>query len=140
MRFLRRSSPIKALFDLTPLIDCVFLLLIFFMVSTSFATLRQGMKVNLPSTRTPQEKLEEKIVISLTRDGHIFLGKKPVEKKELFQALKKKLKGRESTVLINADREVLHGKVVEVMDISKRAGAKVLGILTRREEKVEGGF
>lgn len=140
MRFLRRSSPIKALFDLTPLIDCVFLLLIFFMVSTSFATLRQGIKVNLPPTRTPQEKLEEKIVISLTRDGHIFLGKKPVKKKELFQALKKKLKGREGTVLINADREVLHGKVVEVMDISKRAGAKVLGILTRREEKIEGEF
>ncbi|RLE07243.1 biopolymer transporter ExbD [Candidatus Aerophobetes bacterium] len=130
MRFRRPKARKEAAFDLTPLIDVVFLLLIFFMVSTTFATIRHGIKVNLPTTTTPQERIEKSITISITKDNQIYIGKKWVKKENLVALLRKELKGEGGLVVINADRDTLHGKVVEVMDLAKQAGASKLGILT----------
>ncbi|MCD6574966.1 biopolymer transporter ExbD [Candidatus Aerophobetes bacterium] len=137
MKFNRpRSRSEEVFINLTPLIDVVFLLLIFFMVSTTFVTIRQGIKVNLPRTTTPQERLKENIVISITKDNHIYLGKRWIkDEKVLFSILKREIKGRGELVLINADKEVEHGKVVKVMEIAKRAGASRLGILTFPEKR-----
>ncbi|MCD6472623.1 biopolymer transporter ExbD [Candidatus Aerophobetes bacterium] len=130
MRFRRIKSRKETAFDLTPLIDVVFLLLIFFMVSTSFATIRQGIKIDLPTTTTPQKKIEENIVISITKDNKIYIGKTHVREKNLVAILRNKLKGKKGMVIINADKNVRHGKVVEVMDLAKQGGANKLGILT----------
>jgi len=138
MKFNRPKSRSEEVFiNLTPLIDVVFLLLIFFMVSTTFATIRYGIKVDLPKTTTPQEKVEENIVISITKDNHVYLGKRWIRgERELVTLLRKELKGKDRLVVINADKEVKHGKVVEVMDLAKKAGAVHLGILTspKKEE------
>lgn len=138
MKFTRPKSRSEEVFiNLTPLIDVVFLLLIFFMVSTTFATIRYGIKVDLPKTTTPQEKVQENIVISITKDNNVYLGKKWIKNpEELVSLLKNELKEKEQLVVINADREVKHGKVVEVMDLARMAGAERLGILTvpEREE------
>ena len=135
MRFRRPKARKEAAFDLTPLIDVVFLLLIFFMVSTTFATIRYGIKVDLPRTTTPEEKIEENIVISITKDNQIYLGKKWVKEENLVSLLRKEIKRKGSLVIINADKEVKHGRVVRVMDLARKAGAGKLGILTAPEKE-----
>jgi len=138
MKFNRPKSRSEEVFiNLTPLIDVVFLLLIFFMVSTTFVTIRQGIKIDLPKTTTPQEKVRQHIVISITKDGHIYLGKRWVKnEKTLLALLRDRIKEeKEKLVLINADKEVKHGRVVRVMDLAKRAGAEKIGVLTTPEKE-----
>ncbi|MEA1964309.1 MAG: biopolymer transporter ExbD [Candidatus Aerophobetes bacterium] len=135
MRFRRLKSERGIIFNLTPLIDVIFLLLIFFMVSTSFATIRQGMKVDLPTTTTPQKKIEENIIISITKDNKIYIGRTSVSEKKLVAILKSKLKGKGGLVIVNADKNVRHGRVVEVMDLAKQGGAGKLGILTTPQRR-----
>ncbi len=130
MRFRRDTARREtALINLTPLIDVVFLLLIFFMVSTSFAIVR-GIRVDLPTTATPQEKIEQNIVISVNKEGKIYLGKIPISEKDLVARLKRQIGNKRSLVIINADKDVRHGTVVGVMDLAKEGGAGKLGVLT----------
>lgn len=137
MKFKRSRSKSEEVFiNLTPLIDVVFLLLIFFMVSTTFAAIRYGIKVDLPKITTPEKRIEENIIISITKDNHIYLDKKWIkEKKDLLTLLRKEIKEKGKLVIINADKEVKHGQVVEVMDLAKIAGATQLGILTSFKER-----
>jgi biopolymer transport protein ExbD len=135
MRFRRpRTRRDVALINLTPLIDVVFLLLIFFMVATSFS-LTRGIKVDLPTTTTPQEKIEQNIVISVTKEGKIYLDKTQISKTELVKTLKRQIGKKNSLVVINADKDTRHGMVVEVMDLAKQGGAGKLGILTTPERR-----
>ena len=137
MRFRRPTERRETVLNLTPLIDVVFLLIIFFMLTTTFRTVFQGIKVDLPTTTTPQEKIERNIIISITKDNHLYLDERKVTESELVQRLKKKLEGRGGLVIVNADKDVLHGRVVEVMDLAKQAGADRLGILTSYVKVVE---
>ena len=136
MHFRRARNRSEEVFiNLTPLIDVVFLLLIFFMVTTTFATIRYGMRVDLPTTTTPQEKIKQNIVVSINKDGKIYLGKKWVSEKQLVSLLSQEIKKKGTLVIVNADRDVTHGKVVRVMDLAKKAGAEKLGILTTPEKE-----
>jgi len=136
LHFRRSQNHSEEVFiNLTPLIDVVFLLLIFFMVTTTFATIRYGMRVDLPTTTTPQEKIKQNIVVSINRDGKIYLGKKWVSEKQLVSRLRQEIKKKGGLVIVNADRNITHGKVVRVMDLAKKAGAQKLGILTTPEKE-----
>jgi len=137
MRFRRPVERRETVFDLMPLIDVIFLLIIFFMLTTSFRAVFQGIKVDLPTTTTPQEKIEENIIISIRKDNRIYLGTTQVTTSKLVSLLKKTLGGKKGLVIVNADKEVQHGKVVEVMDLAKQAGAGRLGILTSYVKVVE---
>ena len=130
MRFRRAVERKEAAFDLMPLIDVVFLLIIFFMLTTSFRTIFQGIKVDLPTTTTKQERIEQNIIITITKDNVLYLDKTRVTTSNLVSLLKKKLGGKKGLVMINADKLVRHGKVVETMDLAKQAGADRVGILT----------
>jgi biopolymer transport protein ExbD len=130
MRFRRAVERREAAFDLMPLIDVVFLLIIFFMLTTSFRTIFQGIKVDLPTTTTKQERIEQNIIITITKDNVLYLDKARVTTSKLVSLLKKKLGEKKGLVMINADKLVRHGKVVEIMDLAKQAGADRVGILT----------
>ncbi len=130
MRFRRPVERREAAFDLMPLIDVVFLLIIFFMLTTSFRTIFQGIKVDLPTTTTKQERIEQNIIITITKDNVLYLDKARVTTSKLVSLLKKKLGEKKGLVMINADKLVRHGKVVEIMDLAKQAGADRVGILT----------
>lgn len=130
MRFRRAVERREAAFDLMPLIDVVFLLIIFFMLTTSFRTIFQGIKVDLPTTTTKQERIEQNIIITITKDNVLYLDKARVATSKLVSLLKKKLREKKGLVMINADKLVRHGKVVEIMDLAKQAGADRVGILT----------
>jgi biopolymer transport protein ExbD len=131
VKFSVRRKPFDLL-DLTPLIDVVFLLLIFFMVSTTFIHEPGGIKVDLPHSDT-QEFIREsgEVVVEITENGGLFVDDVPVDEAALRAALRRTMRADpESVVIIKADRGVEHGRVVQVMDWSKRAGLYRLAVAT----------
>ena len=136
----RRSRKDDARIDITPLVDMVFLLLIFFMLSTTFIV-TPGIKVNLPHSSAEtftQEKKEVQIVI--TEDNKVFWEKTLIDERELEQRLMEVAReDSNALIIIRADAKALHGKVVEVMDIAKQAGLDRLAIATYPKEKEKEG-
>jgi biopolymer transport protein ExbD len=132
----RRPRKDDARIDITPLVDMVFLLLIFFMLSTTFIV-TPGIKVNLPQSsaeKVTQEKNEVQVVI--TEDNKVFVESIPVDRGELEDRLAEAARRDPKTlVIIKADAKSIHGKVVEVMDIAKQSGLNRLAIATQPEEK-----
>ncbi len=134
MRFRRKKKEEIGL-DLTPMVDTVFNLLIFFALSLNFIVL-PGINIKLPQARTedlPQGKREANILI--TKDNRIFLNRKPVSIDTLADELRSTLKSKDSIIIIQADRDVRHGRVVEVMDIIKTSGFNRIAIATTPKEE-----
>ena len=126
-RRIRRSRPGL---DLTPLVDTVLNLLLFFMLSSSFV-FQPGIRVQLPEATPTAEEPKQELVVVLTRDNRLYLNDDPVQIAQLGPRLREGLRGRsEAVVIVKADKEALHGRVVEVMDIAKSAGAVRLAIAT----------
>ena len=116
--------------NMTPLIDCVLQLLIFFMLSSSFV-LQTGIQVDLPKARAPRLQDEQDIVITITRTNEIFLNDEKMSTDQLPIALLEKVtKSKKKIVLIKPDKRVETGKLVEVMGIAKSVGVESLGIVT----------
>jgi biopolymer transport protein ExbD len=119
--------------DMTPMVDVVFLLLIFFMISTTFIE-TPGLSIKLPEASTQvAEKAPEELKIYLSRKGEIFLGEMTLS----TDALRRHLAGYgnkagNTTFLLLADKEARHGQVVELMDMAKVAGFSKLAIATEQ--------
>jgi biopolymer transport protein ExbD len=132
----KRSRGDDIRIEITPLVDMVFLLLIFFMLSTTFIV-TPGIKVNLPHSSAEtfaQEKKEVQVVI--TEDNRVFWEKILVDERELEQRLREVAReDSHALIIIRADAKALHGKVVEVMDIAKQVGLNRLAIATYPKEK-----
>jgi biopolymer transport protein ExbD len=132
----RRTRRDDARIEITPLVDMVFLLLIFFMLSTTFIV-SPGIKVNLPQSsaeKITQEKEEVRVVI--TEENKVFVESMLVDMGELEQRLVGAARQDPQTlVIIKADAKALHGKVVEVMDIAKQSGLNRMAIATKPKEK-----
>jgi len=134
MRFKRRLKREVFLrtIELTPLIDCVFLLLIFFMLTSNFV-LVPGINIKLPKAVTGQRLTFQRVVIIITSEDIIYLRNRPVTLKELLKILKKE---KVKIVLIKADKDASLGRVVEVWDICRKLGIEKIGIATtyKKEE------
>ncbi len=133
MRFRRKSvthEKLMVALNMTPLIDCVLQLLIFFMLTSNFV-LQTGIVVDLPKARTPKLEEEQDIVITITRNNETYLNDQPVSLSQLPVALLERLtKTNKKVVLIKPDKRVETGKLVEVMGIAKSVGVDALGIAT----------
>ena len=124
--------------DMTPLIDCVFLLLIFFMVTTVFST-PQTLRVDLPKAAESDMPPEKDLNIVISKTGEMELNGLPVTMDELEQRLREaKEMYRSKVLIIKADRQCLHGMVVDVMDAAKAVGIDELAIATEQEEEKKG--
>jgi len=122
MKFRNETDNDNLNLNITPLIDVVFLLLIFFMVSTTFIY-TDSIKVNLPEAKGEGIQVKDNIVITVTEDEHIFINSKNIAKPLIFENLRNlKKKNSKSTVIIQADKKATHGIVVYIMDQSKKAG------------------
>lgn len=128
---LRRERRLTAAPDLTPLIDIIFQLVLFFMVSTQFVS-SPGIEVDLPrSSADTILKERDDLKVWVRADGTAYLNDKPVTNADLRDALTEASKRDPNTlIIIKADKQVDHGAVVRVMDTARSLGLSRLAIAT----------
>ena len=125
---------IKPVINIASLVDVLFLLLIFFMVTSAFVE-QPNIKLELPSTRHSEVSKVERTVLTISRDGQLFLRDKPVDKQNLEKELRRLMLDTGDEVLVlKADKMVPYGDVVDVMDYAKGAGFKKVVAPTIMEE------
>src|SRR4030042_1171115 len=112
---------------LTPLIDMVFLTLIFFMLNATLS-LNPAIQVDLPEAYTAQAVLAEEIVVTIPLGGEIYVGKNPVAPERLSTELKKEMARLGSRkMILQAHQNLPDRRLVEVMDLARRAGLRAEG-------------
>jgi biopolymer transport protein TolR len=120
--------------NVTPFVDVMLVLLIIFMVTAPLMT--QGVEVDLPTTRTvknlPQDS--EHLILSVKKDGTLFLDEYQVGLDELQAHLKQLVSKQKKQLFLRADKEVAYGTVVRVMGEIKSAGIDRLGIVAEQEK------
>lgn len=135
----RRRNNKNIVLELTPLIDVVFLLLIFFLVATTFEDVDTGIKIELPKSTVRELKSVKDLQISITGKKTIYLkykdgkeNKKVVVKKGNLKGKLEKVLGKSEAknIIISGDKSIDYGFIVEIMTISKEAGAEELDIDT----------
>lgn len=140
-RLTRRSGG-NIILEMTPLIDIVFLLLIFFLVATSFEDINSGIKIELPKSSLKEIKSVKELEINITKGKNIYLEFLEGNEKKSIKANKKTLKNilakeiqksENKNIVISGDKNLDYGFIVEIMNISKEAGATELDINTKFE-------
>lgn len=130
-RSLRRRPEL----NMAPLVDMVFLLLIFFLVSTTFSR-ETGVNVRKPKAKTAQALSRESILVAVTQEGTIHIHNRKVDLDTLHRIVKEILDERaDNPVIIMADKSSLTGRIIDVMDECKLAGAKRISLATLKEEE-----
>ena len=131
MRF-RKPREDEIRLSIAPLIDIVFLLLIFFMVTSHF-DVASGVRISLPKVAKRilnQEK--NRVTLVIDKSGQTYLEGQKMEMKALQEKLREMVKKRGTfQVILQADKDVTHGKVVQIMDLAKTAGADSIIIAAR---------
>ena len=134
MRIQRRAAK-KARIEIIPMIDTIFFLLVFFMISTLSMAQYRGMPVNLPKAAAGQQAAAESAAITIDKESRIFLDKEEVDQASLGVLLRQQLaENADLLVVINADDGVEHGRVVEVMDIARGANVARMAIAVKPKE------
>lgn len=123
----KRTNGALGSLDLTPIVDVVFNLLIFFALSLNFAATSGGINVKLPSASSAESVKSENITINLTKDGKTYYNEEISSKEEIKKKLRE-ITNKSSLIIIRADNLVEHGKVVEAMDLVKSEGFNRLAI------------
>ena len=118
--------------NMAPLIDVIFQLLIFFMLSSSF-TFKSGINVKLPKAVTSDTVRDENFVITITSENVIYLGNKVLTIKELTENLNTPAV-RNRPILIKADRRASMGRIVDVWDLCRKIGIERINIATTRDK------
>ena len=114
--------------DVTPMADIVFLLIIFFMISSTLVS-EPGVKLTLPKAKTAEIQSDDKLIVSIAADRTISVGNRVVSLDQLEDELRLQLSTRrEKFVVIRADKSVSHGLVVTVLDAAKVTGAQTLAL------------
>ena len=135
MRIQRRNLK-KARIEIIPMIDTIFFLLVFFMISTLSMAQYRGMPVNLPKAASGQQAPAESAAITIDKESRIFLNKEEVDQAALGDLLRQQLEqNADLLVVINADDGVEHGRVVEVMDIARAANVAKMAIAVKPKEQ-----
>ncbi|WP_294703452.1 biopolymer transporter ExbD [uncultured Fusobacterium sp.] len=139
MKIERHRKRGELILELTPLIDVVFLLLIFFLVATTFDDMKGGIKIDLPQSTIREISDIKEIQIIIDKNKNLILNYKEKGKKEQISLSKENLKeklseklleSKEKNVIISADKKLDYGYIVDIMTIAKEAGANSLDIDT----------
>jgi biopolymer transport protein TolR len=126
---------ILAEINITPLVDVMLVLLIIFMITAPM--LHQGIEVALPKSDSPNLPLrkEDPVILSVNREGMIYLKERPVHPTKLVEVLTPMLRGRDDeTVFLKGDRDVPYGRIVEVLDTLHKGGISKVGMVTEKPE------
>ena len=118
---------------LTSLIDIVFLLLVYFLLTTNFMV-DEGIKIKLPQARASKPQTEETITVYVDKEGRSYLNEQEITMGNLFARLKEMIGDqKDKLVVVRADRGVILNKAVKVMDVAKAAGAGRLCLATEKD-------
>jgi len=118
----------EATIDLTPLMDIVFIMLIFFIVTTSFIK-EAGVDINRPSANTSERKERGNILGAITANDEIWIDKRRVDIRAVRANIERlKAENPEGSVVIQADKESKNGLLVQVMDQARMAGVSNISI------------
>ena len=136
MKLKARRSGVHANIDMTPMLDVVFQLILFFLVSTTFAML-PGIKMNLPESATSESTSNLGITITAERNGTLWFNDKPVTfstlPKELLSFDTGKVKKEDFPVSIEADSQVTNGNVVKILDVIRSCGYASVNLRTKEK-------
>jgi len=136
MRLKARRNGVRSNVDMTPMIDIVFQLILFFLVSTTFAIL-PGIKLNLPVSKTSEGTSSQGITISADESGLLFFNEKEVSMESLADELLAFDTGdtikAEFPVCLEADSEVTNGRIVKIFDVIRQCGYSVINLRTTTE-------
>ena len=131
MKIKRRLNKLTG-FDMTPMIDVVFLLIIFFMVSSTFITHR-GIKVKLPQSTNSESESKNLLELTVNQFGRVFLNGKEYSDKQLAIELKKqRIEKKQNVVIIKGDKLVPYNRMIKAMDIAKIAGIERVSLATEK--------
>jgi len=132
-----KREVVHANVDFTPMIDVVFQLILFFLVSTTFSVL-PGISVNLPSSSTAQGTAADGITITAAVDGKMFVNDIPVTLESIDNILAGvdtgKRKRDEYPVTLEADDEVTNGTIVQIFDALRRNGFSAVSLRTNSKK------
>ncbi len=130
---LARVASKKARIEIIPLIDTVFFLLVFFMMSSLSMTVYRGLSVDLPKAATGQAQTpDETAAVTVDREGQTFLNKRPLAPAAITAELRTQVAARpDLLVVLSADEAVAHGRVVEAMDAVRAAGVGRLAVAVK---------
>jgi biopolymer transport protein ExbD len=122
MNFIRRKSEIPKI-DIAPLVDIIFLLLIFFMLSSNF--IKPMLKMELPQASHEEEKLEKiDLIVTVDEAQNIFINKESISLQDLKGALQKSMvELGKNDVIFSGDKNIGYDLFVTILDIAKEAGA-----------------
>ncbi len=134
-RYGRGRKPESSEIDMSPMMDMIFILLIFFIVTTSFVK-ESGVEVNRPVANTTTEKEQTNIVISITKDGEVIIEKNIIDPRSVRAKMERFLSEEpEGSVVISADRDSNTGIVITVLDACRLAGVKNISVAARKPSK-----
>lgn len=124
MRLFQGDSRKRNGINLTALVDILFLLIIFFAVSTQF-TNQSAIGINLPESKTSsQVSIESKLIIIVQNDETLLINGQIIDWNKIGVIIKKEKYDRSQKVILNIDKKVVHGKVVKLLDVLKLNGFK----------------
>ncbi|MBF2057031.1 MAG: biopolymer transporter ExbD [Cyanobacterium sp. T60_A2020_053] len=120
--------------NIVPMIDAIFSILAFFIISSISLIRSEGLPVNLPSATTAESQQLEEINVTIQTNGEIFLNKQPIQLDNLQKAVNDlMISNQESIAIINADENVSYGKVVSVMDELRQVNGLGLAIAATKK-------
>lgn len=121
--------------NMAPMIDMTFLLLIFFIVTTSFVK-ETGLDVHRPSAKSAESKEKSTIMVGVSRQGFIYMENRSIDLRSVRANVERAVADNpDAGVIVVADKESSTGIVVNVIDQCRLAGAKAVSIATKREDE-----
>lgn len=129
-----RTKDEGAEINITPMLDIVFIMLIFFIVTTSFVK-ESGIDVNRPSAQTAERQERGNIIIAINANGEIWMDKRRIELRSVRANVERMhAENPEGSVVVLADKAAKTGDLVEVMDQVRLAGVQNVSIATKQDE------
>ena len=131
MQFVPERRGRGTVINVTSLIDVMFLLLIFFMVSSTFK-LQPAIELTLPRSATAEAVAATPVVVYLARDGQLYVNEQPIDRESLRTTLAQRLStSNEDRLVLRADEEAEHGAVVALIDLVKEAGYRRVSLAAK---------
>ncbi len=130
---LPQEPDLPAQINIVPMIDVVFALLTFFIMSSLVLSKSEGLPINLPQAITAKGQTSQQVVVTIDPSGQLFINKTATTLSQLVQQVQRLIQAKpDKVVIINADERVSHGQVVAVMDQIRQVQGAKLAIATKR--------